>query len=100
MLRIVGVSSLKHFYLLFIRGFFFFFFQAEDGIRDIGVTGVQTCALPISSHGTKGARPGSCVAAGSSRDATSTYPGPPTTQGSPPAVASVSEGATPARTSR
>src|SRR3712207_4203906 len=30
------------------RGFVFFFFQAEDGIRDIGVTGVQTCALPIS----------------------------------------------------
>src|SRR3712207_8491792 len=28
----------------------FFFFQAEDGIRDIGVTGVQTCALPISSR--------------------------------------------------
>src|SRR3712207_2979193 len=28
--------------------FLFFFFQAEDGIRDIGVTGVQTCALPIS----------------------------------------------------
>src|SRR5476651_2140138 len=27
--------------------FFLFFFQAEDGIRDIGVTGVQTCALPI-----------------------------------------------------
>src|SRR3712207_3992090 len=26
---------------------FIFFFQAEDGIRDIGVTGVQTCALPI-----------------------------------------------------
>src|SRR5215203_736799 len=26
----------------------FFFFQAEDGIRDIGVTGVQTCALPIA----------------------------------------------------
>src|SRR3712207_7340597 len=26
-----------------------FFFQAEDGIRDIGVTGVQTCALPIFS---------------------------------------------------
>src|SRR3712207_9288545 len=26
-----------------------FFFQAEDGIRDIGVTGVQTCALPIWS---------------------------------------------------
>src|SRR5207249_8130939 len=28
--------------------FFFFFFQAEDGIRDRNVTGVQTCALPIS----------------------------------------------------
>src|SRR5207248_7479746 len=27
---------------------FFFFFQAEDGIRDRTVTGVQTCALPIS----------------------------------------------------
>src|SRR2546422_1756331 len=26
-----------------------FFFQAEDGIRDVAVTGVQTCALPISS---------------------------------------------------
>ena len=25
----------------------FFFFQAEDGIRDVAVTGVQTCALPI-----------------------------------------------------
>src|SRR3989449_7613220 len=30
------------------RFFFFFFFQAEDGIRDVAVTGVQTCALPIS----------------------------------------------------
>src|SRR2546426_4245946 len=28
--------------------FIFFFFQAEDGIRDYKVTGVQTCALPIS----------------------------------------------------
>src|SRR2546430_8381568 len=28
----------------------FFFFQAEDGIRDLTVTGVQTCALPISSN--------------------------------------------------
>src|SRR2546430_4306246 len=27
--------------------FVFFFFQAEDGIRDLTVTGVQTCALPI-----------------------------------------------------
>src|SRR2546429_3221139 len=30
---------------------FFFFFQAEDGIRDVAVTGVQTCALPISMFG-------------------------------------------------
>src|SRR5690606_41622165 len=29
---------------------FFFFFQAEDGIRDFHVTGVQTCALPISAE--------------------------------------------------
>src|SRR5690349_22789701 len=28
----------------------FFFFQAEDGIRDLYVTGVQTCALPISAE--------------------------------------------------
>src|SRR5256885_6330359 len=31
-------------------GFYFFFFQAEDGIRDYKVTGVQTCALPIYCH--------------------------------------------------
>src|SRR5215208_2247325 len=31
--------------------FLFFFFQAEDGIRDGHVTGVQTCALPISADG-------------------------------------------------
>src|SRR5688572_30952469 len=31
--------------------FFFFFFQAEDGIRDLTVTGVQTCALPIFALG-------------------------------------------------
>src|SRR5256884_8879985 len=30
---------------------FFFFFQAEDGIRDVAVTGVQTCALPILMAG-------------------------------------------------
>ena len=37
------------FLFFFVSVFFvFFFFQAEDGIRDIGVTGVQTCALPIS----------------------------------------------------
>src|SRR3989442_15792853 len=32
------------------RLFTLFFFQAEDGIRDADVTGVQTCALPISSY--------------------------------------------------
>ena len=36
-------ESLRLFIILFI-----FFFQAEDGIRDSPVTGVQTCALPIS----------------------------------------------------
>src|SRR5687768_18064267 len=35
----------------------FFFFQAEDGIRDVAVTGVQTCALPIWSL----RRPGSAL---------------------------------------
>src|SRR5258708_27934894 len=42
--------------------FFFFFFQAEDGIRDDLVTGVQTCALPISqprqaAHQVRGLKP-------------------------------------------
>ena len=36
-IRVVGVSVIDK----------FFFFQAEDGIRDHCVTGVQTCALPI-----------------------------------------------------
>src|SRR3989304_8013230 len=31
-----------------------FFFQAEDGIRDVAVTGVQTCALPILQRGGRG----------------------------------------------
>src|SRR6266566_7053704 len=35
---------------------FFFFFQAEDGIRDYKVTGVQTCALPICLRGGRRAR--------------------------------------------
>src|SRR6185369_17594668 len=40
------------FFFLWFRVFlrFFFFFQAEDGIRDSSVTGVQTCALPISAR--------------------------------------------------
>src|SRR5205085_9305899 len=36
---------------------FFFFFQAEDGIRDLTVTGVQTCALPISPKCVSGFAP-------------------------------------------
>src|SRR5688572_32621844 len=35
----IGATAVSH---------IFFFFQAEDGIRDLTVTGVQTCALPIS----------------------------------------------------
>src|SRR3712207_416758 len=46
----VSVFSLFLLCLFFVMYVFFFFFQAEDGIRDIGVTGVQTCALPISIH--------------------------------------------------
>src|SRR5215469_18028602 len=41
--------------------FFFFFFQAEDGIRDLYVTGVQTCALPISLGGGDGGPRGRTV---------------------------------------
>src|SRR5438046_5818760 len=50
----------------------FFFFQAEDGIRDWSVTGVQTCALPISADssrlqsGEPPASRSSCPAAGQS----------------------------------
>src|SRR5436189_3292867 len=42
-LLLLGFSVL---YVVIVR-YFFFFFQAEDGIRDTSVTGVQTCALPI-----------------------------------------------------
>src|SRR5688572_7265284 len=38
---------LRLFFCFVFLAFFFFFFQAEDGIRDLTVTGVQTCALPI-----------------------------------------------------
>src|SRR5207245_7168176 len=38
------------FFVLSLYLFFVFFFQAEDGIRDATVTGVQTCALPIWSE--------------------------------------------------
>src|SRR3712207_8737914 len=42
----------------YLSVFLCFFFQAEDGIRDIGVTGVQTCALPISRGGGRRGRRG------------------------------------------
>src|SRR5258708_4453427 len=46
------------FALTIVAGFrFFFFFQAEDGIRDDLVTGVQTCALPISHRARHRSRP-------------------------------------------
>src|SRR5690349_23356667 len=56
------LSSVLHLYFFFVFYlnlisrffFFFFFFQAEDGIRDLYVTGVQTCALPISGRPGKG----------------------------------------------
>src|SRR5437867_12545307 len=46
----------------------FFFFQAEDGIRDRTVTGVQTCALPICREPVLGARPDALHTAGRSGD--------------------------------
>src|SRR2546422_8267193 len=47
---------------------FFFFFQAEDGIRDVAVTGVQTCALPISSWAPRGPTSGCSARARSWRE--------------------------------
>src|SRR6266581_5060051 len=47
---------------------FFFFFQAEDGIRDGRVTGVQTCALPISLLAIRGAPEVVLARSSSSRD--------------------------------
>src|SRR2546429_1816838 len=41
---------------MYCRSVFFFFFQAEDGIRDVAVTGVQTCALPILLSRSQGTR--------------------------------------------
>src|ERR1022692_2867353 len=46
---------------------FFFFFQAEDGIRDYKVTGVQTCALPISVVAVRQLRGGDGDAGGGGR---------------------------------
>src|SRR3712207_4285236 len=71
-------------YLYLLLLFFFFFFQAEDGIRDIGVTGVQTCALPICRPPrSRGGRPAACgdgtpgrAGAGSARPPRTRHGGP------------------------
>src|SRR5260370_9210099 len=44
----MNIAIESHSCSCFRRLYIFFFFQAEDGIRDSSVTGVQTCALPIS----------------------------------------------------
>src|SRR5437868_12355788 len=49
MVCIAGIEVAVFTYLRLALVSLFFFFQAEDGIRDRNVTGVQTCALPISS---------------------------------------------------
>src|SRR2546421_7295340 len=48
LLCVLYFAYFLHIFTVFL--FFFFFFQAEDGIRDLIVTGVQTCALPISTN--------------------------------------------------
>src|SRR3712207_9090709 len=59
-----------------------FFFQAEDGIRDIGVTGVQTCALPISGNSPSGGDAAG-PAGGTSRSLTGPSGGVPAVPGRP-----------------
>src|SRR5436305_13902270 len=53
-------TRLVRFSTVLFNSSIYFFFQAEDGIRDADVTGVQTCALPISraAHRPASARPG------------------------------------------
>src|SRR2546430_7285259 len=46
-----GQDERPHLSAVYRAALTFFFFQAEDGIRDLTVTGVQTCALPISQPG-------------------------------------------------
>src|SRR5207253_8417317 len=67
------VFSLFLCYILFvIVVFFFFFFQAEVGIRDGHVTGVQTCALPISPRAHRAVSGGRRVGVGRLRGAPET----------------------------
>src|SRR5205809_6491606 len=55
----IVVAATDRFETRAYRHHHYFFFQAEDGIRDVAVTGVQTCALPISffSMSTASSRP-------------------------------------------
>src|SRR5258706_8561214 len=57
----VRVFVVFYVFLLTRVSCYFFFFQAEDGIRDWSVTGVQTCALPISSSCTRPVLTGSVI---------------------------------------
>src|SRR5205085_3983538 len=62
---------------------FFFFFQAEDGIRDLTVTGVQTCALPILTTLTTPASSRSRSCAGRSPRSTAPTRSPASSTSSP-----------------
>src|SRR2546427_7883114 len=80
-LRLVVCSS-------YVLGIAFFFFQAEDGIRDLTVTGVQTCALPIWPRAAlAGAEKGSAgLCAGPPGRRWRGRPGRPAAAGQAPAV--------------
>src|SRR5688500_20346020 len=67
---------MKCFFYYFLS--LFFFFQAEDGIRDYKVTGVQTCALPISRASRRTTRPRRWRCPSCSRGST---PAPPSRSG-------------------
>src|SRR5690606_39901230 len=54
--------------------FIFFFFPAEDGIRDFHVTGVQTCALPIFSRRSKRAKASTRICVGAKEPKSTSVP--------------------------
>src|SRR5699024_11857706 len=68
-------------FVMFDDMIYYFFFQAEDGIRDRNVTGVQTCALPISVSMGSGQIPSRPAAAASSA--------PPSAGATPPVAFAV-----------
>src|SRR5438034_7856151 len=77
---------LYNLYVICLYIFFFFFFQAEDGIRDHCVTGVQTCALPICHAVPAGASPDGTPRGprrGRARDGAPSASGPAPGTGSP-----------------